>query len=219
LSRSGFAGNDALFSPQLWAYLILTFALVITPGATTAIVVRNTINGGWRRGAATAFGAAAGNSTHAAAARLGLVLVLQRWPIALVILKWGGALYLGWMGISSLRRSVDGGVRVEAGPSLSANSTALAAFRQGLTVNLLNPPIIVFYLVVVPTFLPAGAGVLAFTALAAIHVVMAFICHLGWAFVFDRLSWLVRGRATMRWFEMGAAAALLYLAVRTALRP
>jgi threonine/homoserine/homoserine lactone efflux protein len=207
-----------LLSPQLWAYLILTFALVITPGAATAVVVRNTVNGGWRRGAATALGVALGNSTYATAARLGLVLVLERWPTALVILRWGGALYLGGLGVSALRRSLRGGASIKWTPRPAGNGGAAAAFRQGLTVNLLNPPIIVFYLFVVPTFLPANAAPLAFATLAAIHVTMAFVCHLGWAFVFDRLRGLVQGRGSARVFEAGAAAALLYLAVRTVMR-
>ena len=202
-------------SPQLWAYLLLTFALVVTPGATTAVVLRNTVHGNWRAGAATALGAALGNSSIAAAARLGLVLVLQRWPIALVLLKWGGALYLAGLGLGSLRRAAGGGATLDALPRPADSSKTSSAFRQGLTVNLLNPPIIVFYLVVVPTLLPAGAGPSAFAALAAIHVTMALCCHLGWAYVFDRLRWLVRGPRALRLFDAGAAAALLYLAVRT----
>ena len=93
---------------SLASYLLLTFVLVITPGATTAVVLRNTIKGGWRVGAATALGAALGNSMHAAAAGVGLALFFQRWPIALVVLRWAGALYLGWLAISSLRRSITG---------------------------------------------------------------------------------------------------------------
>jgi threonine/homoserine/homoserine lactone efflux protein len=208
-------------SPQLWAYVLLTFVLVVTPGATTAVVLRNTANGGWRHGAATALGAAFGNSAIAAAARLGLVLILERWPVALVTLKWGGVLYLGWLGLSSLRRSVGGGSSIEWASRPAGSASASAAFRQGLTVNLLNPPIIVFYLVVVPTFLPVNAGPFAFAALAAIHVVMALVCHLGWAFMFDRLRRLLLGQGPRpaRVFEAGAAVALLYLAVRTLLQP
>ena len=33
---------------SLFAYLSLTFILVITPGSTTAVVVRNTLEGGRR---------------------------------------------------------------------------------------------------------------------------------------------------------------------------
>jgi threonine/homoserine/homoserine lactone efflux protein len=205
-------------SPQLWAYLLLTFALVVTPGATTAVVLRNAANGGWRLGAATALGAAVGNSTVAAAARVGLLLVLRRWPIALVVLKFGGALYLAALGLLSVRRALRGG-SLETLPQRRAGGDVSTGFGQGLTVSLLNPPVIVFYLVVVPTFLPEGAGVGAFVALAAIHVTMALACHLGWAYVFDRLRRLVQGPRPARVFDLGAAAALLYLAGRTILRP
>ena len=53
--------------PLYAAYLSLTFALVIMPGATTAVVVRNTLASGWRGGIWAAVGAAAGNSSHAVA--------------------------------------------------------------------------------------------------------------------------------------------------------
>ena len=79
---------DSEMTPELSAYFFLTFLLVITPGAATAVVLRNTTNGGFRRSAATALGAASGNSVIAATTRLGLMLVLERWPIALAILKW-----------------------------------------------------------------------------------------------------------------------------------
>ena len=147
---------------SLASYLLLTFVLVITPGATTAVVLRNTISGGWRAGAATAMGAALGNSTHAAAAGVGLALVFQRWPIALVVLRWAGALYLGWLAISSLRRSITSEASLETRLHAAGSRRTEAAFRQGLTVNLLNPPIVVFYLVVVPTFVPSGAGLAGF---------------------------------------------------------
>jgi threonine/homoserine/homoserine lactone efflux protein len=203
---------------SLASYVLLTFVLVITPGATTAVVLRNTIKGGWRTGAATALGAALGNSTHAAAAGVGLALLFQRWPIALVVLRWAGAMYLGWLAISSLQRSIAGGASLETRLHAADSRGTEAAFGQGLTVNLLNPPIIVFYLVVVPTFVPPGAGLAGFAALAAIHVTMAFACHLGWASVFDRLRGFVRRPGPLRVLEAGTGAALLYLAVRTALR-
>ena len=203
---------------SLASYVLLTLALVITPGATTAVVVRNTINSGWRLGAATALGAALGNSTHAAAAGIGLALLFQRWPMALVALRWAGALYLGWLAISSLRRSIAGEASLESRLHTDRGAGSHAAFSQGLTVNLLNPPIIVFYLVVVPTFVPAGAGLAGFAPLAAIHVTMAFVCHLGWALLFDRLRRVLRQPGPLRVLEAGAGATLLYLAVRTVLR-
>lgn len=200
------------------SYLLLTFVLVVTPGATTAVVLRNTVEGGWRFGVATAAGAAVANSTHAVAAGLGLALLFQRWPTALAMLRWSGAGYLAWLGASSLQRSL--GVRpwVEPRAPDAGGRGRHTPLGQGLAVNLLNPAIVVFYLVVVPTFVPPGAGPLAFAALASIHVTMAFACHVSWAFVFSRLRGLVRHPGQLRVLDASAAAALLYLAVRTLLR-
>jgi threonine/homoserine/homoserine lactone efflux protein len=198
--------------------VFLTFVLVVTPGVTTAVVLRNTVEGGWRFGVATAAGAALANSTHAVAAGLGLALLFQRWPVGLALMRWSGAAYLAWLGVSSLQRSLgvrsQSEIRVPAAGSRGTHSS----LRQGLAVNLLNPPIIVFYLVVVPTFLPPGAGRLAFAALASIHVTMAFACHVGWAFAFNRVRGLVRHPGPLRVLEVSAAIALLYLAARTFLR-
>jgi threonine/homoserine/homoserine lactone efflux protein len=64
----------------LGAYVPVAFLLVITPGATTAVVVRHALDGGHRAGALAAVGAALGNSAHAAAAAGGLAVLLQRVP-------------------------------------------------------------------------------------------------------------------------------------------
>jgi threonine/homoserine/homoserine lactone efflux protein len=199
-------------------YLFLTFVLVVTPGVTTAVVLRNTVEGGWQFGVATAAGAAVANSTHALAAGLGLALLFQRWPDGLAMLRWSGAAYLAWLGVSTLRRSLRARPQVDARVPVAGGRGLHSSLRQGLVVNLLNPAIIVFYLVVVPMFVPSGAGLLAFAVLAAIHVAMAFACHLSWAFLFSRLRGLARNAGPLRVLEAGTAAALLYLAVRTFLR-
>lgn len=200
----------------LATYLFLTFVLVLTPGATTAVVLRNTLKGGWRLGLATSAGAALGNSTHATVAGLGLALVFRRWPAGLVLLRWTGAAYLGWLAASSLRQ-FSGREPLEASMH-SGRPDSQSSFRQGLTVTLLNPAIIVFYLAVVPTFVPNGAGAVVFAALAGIHVTMAFICHLGWAFAFDRLRSVTQNSPLLRVLDVCSAGMLLYLAFRTFLQ-
>lgn len=193
--------------------------LVVTPGVTTAVVLRNTVEGGWRFGVATAAGAAVANTTHAVAAGLGLSLVLRNWPPGLALLRWSGAAYLAWLGVSSLQRSLSARPLVEAQVPAARDGSPHSSLRQGLAVNLLNPAIVVFYLVVVPTFVPSGAGPLAFAALASIHVTMAFACHVGWALVFSRLRFVVRHPGPLRVLQVSTASTLLYLAARTLLRP
>ena len=147
--------------PLLIAYLTFTFILAVTPGSTTAVVVRNTLAGGRGAGFAAAAGAALGNTLQATAAGLGLAVVIARFPTALVVLRVLGAGYLAWLGGSSIwrvARQRDVGMHMMAASGdRVAVQVRRTSFRQGVTVNILNPAISTFYLVVVPTFLPTGA--------------------------------------------------------------
>lgn len=202
--------------PLLLAYVSLTFALVITPGATTAVVVRNTLDGGIRKGLWSAVGAAAGNSTHAVATGLGLAALLARSPHLLQVVQVAGGCYLAWLGLQSARRAhrheaVPAARRILAEPDPAPPHHA---WREGLLVNLLNPAIATFYLVVVPSFVPAAAARTLYIWLAATHVVMAFLVHCLWALALHRLRAVLSRPSTRRGLELAAAAALLLLAAR-----
>ena len=205
--------------PRFLGYLSLTAALVITPGATTAVVVRNTLASGWRGGIAAAAGAALANSTHAAAAGLGLAVFVSRIPAVLVAIKIAGGLYLAWLGIASVQRIVTGAALPISGVIISGTDSIAHhhAVREGLTVNFLNPPIATFYLAVVPTFVPNGASHGYYLQLAVIHVAMAFICHSIWALAMDRLRHLLTHPTARMALEGLTAAALLLLAARVLL--
>lgn len=209
--------------PLLAAYLTFTFILAVTPGSTTAVVVRNTLAGGRRAGLAAAAGAALGNTSQATAAGLGLAVVFARWPGAMVVLRLAGAAYLAWLGASSLwrgARHADGGFSVVASDD-GHGATATehrASFRQGLTVNLLNPAISTFYLVVVPSFLPLGAPRWYYAVLASMHITIAFACHGVWILAFDRLRQFFRKPAARRVLEGATGVALLGLAARVFLQ-
>lgn len=211
------------FDPLYVTYLSLTFALVITPGATTAVVVRNTLTSGWRGGFWAGVGAALGNSTHALATGLGLAALLSRSPGLFTALKVAGGCYLLWLAFKSARRLF----RDEALPAsdtiLHATKTDYAhrAWREGLSVNLLNPAIATFYLAVVPAFVPTRAQPGHYIWLAATHVGMAFVVHMGWAFALDRLRNVLTRPVARLVLEGITAAALGILAARvlwTALR-
>lgn len=201
--------------PLFLAYLSLTAALVITPGATTAVVVRNTLAGGWRGGVAATVGAAIGNSTHAAAAGLGLAVVIARVPTVLFGIQLTGGLYLIWLGLGSARRLLQHNALPVSGAILSArNGGTHHALREGVMVNLLNPSIALFYLAVVPSFLPHPTPRGYYPQLAAVHVAMAFVCHSVWAFGLDRLRHVLTRPAARVALEAVTAGALFLLAGR-----
>jgi threonine/homoserine/homoserine lactone efflux protein len=208
--------------PLLLAYLSFTFILVVTPGSTTAVVVRNTLACGRSAGLAAAAGAAAANTSHATAAGLGLAVVFARWPLALAALRMAGAAYLAWLGLTSLHRVAkfpDGGVQMLSDrpyERVSSNQHR-GSFRQGFTVNILNPAIATFYLLVVPSFLPSGAPRWYFAILAAIHVALAFVCHGLWAVGLDRVRRFFRRPLSRRLLECATGLALIALAFRVLL--
>ena len=200
------------------AFVAFTFVLVVTPGSTTAVVVRNALEGGCRAGYLTALGAALANTFIAIACALGLSVLVSAWPGSLDAIRIGGAAFLGWLGLASLYRAItrrDGGIRLPLDPSAApARSHARAYVGDGLGINLLSPVIISFYLSVVPSFIPAGASRLYYPGLAATHVSLALACHAMWATALDAMRrWFV-APWTRRLLQAATGIALVALAIR-----
>ena len=200
------------------AFVSFTFVLVITPGSTTAVVVRNTLEGGRRAGYLTALGAALANSTIAIACALGLRVLISVWPGSLEAIRYGGAAFLAWLGLSSLVRAfrfADGGINMSVNPDASPPRMHDGAYvGDGLGVNLLSPVIISFYLSVVPTFIPAAASRFYYALLAATHVGLALLCHSMWATGLDAMRrWFV-APWTRRTLQAATGLALIGLAIR-----
>ena len=181
-------------SASYLAFVTFTFILVVTPGSTTAVVVRNELEGGRRAGYLTATGAAVANSLIAIVCGIGLSAMS---PGILDAIRIGGALFLAWLGVTSLSRAwlrPDGGITLKvdlegAAPRLQAG----AYFGDGLGINLLSPVIISYYLSVVPSFVPAGSSRFYYSGLAATHVTLAWLCHGMWATALDFMRrWLVQ---------------------------
>ena len=200
--------------PSLAAYITLTALLVVTPGSSTAMVIRHALEGGRAAGLVTAGGIAVANASWAIAAGLGITAVLARAPAVFTAIRFGGAAYLAYLGLRALTRAFRPGAETLPTDRNATTGVDLpSAFRDGVAVNLLNPPIATFYLVVVPSFMPApSAG--RFALLASIHVVMALVCHAVWATGFDALRGIWTRPAARRGVDAAVGIALLALAIR-----
>lgn len=203
--------------PSLAAYVTITALLVITPGASTAVVVRNVLDRGRSAGRAAASGIATANTAWAIAAGVGITAVITRVPVAFSIIRFAGAGYLGLLGVRALVRAWRGAPAAlpAEGPAPGATADHVrSAFREGVMVNLLNPPVATFYMVIVPSFLPASASASRFVLLAAIHVGLAFVCHMIWVSGFDVLRRVWVRPPARRGIDAVTGAALLALAAR-----
>ena len=211
-----------MIDSQFAAYLLFTTLLVITPGSATAVVVRNVLDGGRAQGLAAAVGAAIGNTTYAVLSALGLAAVFLRSPSAFLVLQFGGASYLGFLGLRSLwmawrpRPAVLPGA-LEAPGDRGAAAGVRIGVSQGLANNLVNPSIATFYLVVVPSFFNGESPTTRRYALfATIHVTMAFAYHSTWVFALHAIRAFWSQPTAQRGLETLTGIALLLLAARVA---
>ena len=155
-------------------FAVVAAALTVTPGLDTALVLRAAMTGRRAEAAATAGGIAAGLFVWGAAAAVGVSALLTASQVAYDVLRYAGAAYLVWFGARLLWRAVRPVPSEDAVPP--AGRSVWRAGRLGLLTNLLNPKVGVFYVALLPQFLPPGADALAVgLLLAGVHVALSLL--------------------------------------------
>ena len=206
----------------LWAFLAVTLPLVLTPGASTAVVLRNSLAGGTRAGLETAVGANAGSLLYGLLCAFGFALALQRWPGVWVVLRGAGVVYLAWLGAQSLGRAfnVGAGRRPTEQPrpddrASSTVNTGLQNIREGFITNVANPALATFYFLILPQFIPVHAPVVSTALLlTAVHISLAVSWHAVWAAAGGTLARTLGSGRPRQILDLTAGVAMLALAIR-----
>jgi threonine/homoserine/homoserine lactone efflux protein len=86
----------------LLGFALASTVVILAPGPDTMLVMRNTMRGGRRTGWVTACGTLSGLTIWALAAALGLSALLRVSHVGYDILRFCGAAYLIWLGVTSL---------------------------------------------------------------------------------------------------------------------
>ncbi len=161
---------------SLLAFAGLCLLLSIMPGPDTFLVLRIALN---RAGAgmAAAGGSALAALVWAALVGVGLAAILEQSAEVFRWLKIAGGLYLLYLGLSALIRARRSGVKVlKHGVALPRRRmSSWAGFTAGALSTLLNPKVGLFYLAVVPQFIPHGGNtMLTAMILGSIEAVIGF---------------------------------------------
>jgi threonine/homoserine/homoserine lactone efflux protein len=197
-------------------FAVVALALTLTPGLDTALVLRAALTRGRRDAAATAAGIVAGLFVWGAAAAVGISALLTASQLAYDVLRYAGAAYLVWFGLRLLVRAVRAAPAAE--PSGVADSSPWRAARQGLATNLLNPKVGVFYVALLPQFLPAGANPLAVgLLLAGVHALISVVWFALLITLASALGRWLRRPATVRAIDGVTGTTLIGLGVRLAI--
>ena len=143
-----------LFVPEtavLLAYSLACLVLFITPGPDMSLFLAKTLSGGRRAGIAAMAGAMIGCVVHSLLAAFGLSALIAASPAAFLALKIVGALYLFWIAVDALRN----GSAVSVMASAPAPVSFWRTLALGLSINLTNPKVVLFFVTFLPQFIDA----------------------------------------------------------------
>lgn len=199
----------------LLAFTATALLLTITPGLDTMMLLRMVLGGGRRAGVVGGFGTTLGCVVWGAASVAGLTALLVASRLAYDVLRWAGAVYLLWLGGSALWRSWRGRAVADDGPA--PRVTPRQALRIGFTTNLLNPKIGVFYLSLLPQFLPVDGGTTAWAVLlVGIHVGLGQVWQLVVVWLAGRAAVVLTRPRVKEWTERLTASVLIGFGLKVA---
>ncbi|WP_176084856.1 LysE family translocator [Martelella sp. HB161492] len=146
------------FLPSISVLLTFTAAtmlLAITPGPDMTLAVGKAMREGKSAGLMVILGTNCGLVVHTLLVAFGVSALIVASPLAFAMLKTGGAAYLLFLTVNAIRKGsnfvMDSENRAERRPGALGK-----AFVNGLSVNLLNPKVIIFFMTFLPQFVVAS---------------------------------------------------------------
>ena len=151
------------------AFVAAIVLFLAIPGPGNLALITSTGKGGIRGGLAATFGLIAGDQVLMWMAVAGVAALLAAYPTAFSAVQWLGAGYLAWLGFRMLT--------AKPGAKPVLNIRPRQYFQQALTITLLNPKAIVFYMAFFPLFVDPAKhqGLLTFGAMAATIAALTFL--------------------------------------------
>jgi threonine/homoserine/homoserine lactone efflux protein len=196
------------------SFLIFAVVLVLVPGPDFAVITKNTLSGGRRRGSWSAAGVASSNAVQGLAAAAGLGALVTRAQPVFQAIKWAGIAYLAFLGVQALRSALAG--RYTDTDESTAGPGAVAGWRQGFLSNITNPKVLVFYLAVLPQFLGPDAPLSALLVLALSHAALSLVYLLVVVTGVAQARRVLSRRNVRRALDLGTGTALLGFSAKLA---
>ncbi|MCF2587382.1 MULTISPECIES: LysE family translocator [Brevibacterium] len=204
-------------SHQLLAWALVAVIGAATPGIDLMIVLRSTLLHGRRSGFAAVIGVEMGHAVWAVASLIGLTALLAASTLAYDVVRIAGACYLVWLGCTAIWKSLPRNRATATEADDLPSQSTVSAVRSGMTSNLLNPKVGVFYISILPQFLPtvptaAGWGVL----LVAIALTIGTVWHAAIVLLATRARGILTRERVKIWLDRTSAAVMIALGVRLA---
>jgi leucine efflux protein len=131
---------------DLTTYILGTIFIILLPGPNSLYVLSVAVQRGVRLGYQGAFGVFLGDAVLMILSATGVASVLQSMPSLFIVLKYAGALYLAWLGMNLLRSAFVGLTEKQDENAVPKTVDDSHPFRTALTISLLNPKAIFFFI-------------------------------------------------------------------------
>jgi threonine/homoserine/homoserine lactone efflux protein len=176
------------------------------------MVLRTAAVEGRRQAFRAALGIGAGCLLWGAAVAFGLGALIAVSELAYNVLKFCGAAYLAWLGLNMLIRP-----RQSISPTVEQGIGTSNWFVKGVTGNLLNPKIGIFYVSFLPQFIPHGQPLVAWTfGLVGIHVLIGLTWSIILIMATQPLAGILRREKVIKWMDRTTGMIFVLFAAKLA---
>ncbi|WP_417624443.1 LysE family translocator [Paremcibacter congregatus] len=179
-----------MINETLWLSMAaFAFVTAFTPGPNNLMLMSSTILFGGKRTIPHLIGIQIGFSTLMAAAVLGLGELLELFPDAQMVVKWLGAGWLLWLGVTFLREAVR--QHRSKGETQAPKASRPFTVIEAALFQLANPKALVMVLSTASLY----SGIAEDITLRTVIIVLTFSA-VGTP---SGISWMLLGRAMNRW--------------------
>lgn len=199
---------------HLWiAFVLASGVLLLIPGPTVLLVIGYALADGRRAALSVLTGVALGDFVALSLSILGLGALLATSATAFTALKWVGAAYLVYLGVTMWRRPP----RLAAALAEGRTRSDLAKLGHAFLVTVLNPKSIAFFVAFLPQFVSPSIPLSAqMPVLVATFVTLAVVTNFGYAMAAGSLREKVRDPRVLRAFNRIGGGVLIGAGVATA---
>jgi threonine/homoserine/homoserine lactone efflux protein len=172
---------------EVWIVFVVTeTALCLTPGPAVLLVLSQALMRGTTTSLWSNAGILAGNTFYFVLSATGLGAVLLASYDVFFAIKWLGAAYLVWIGVSTF---LGGSATMSIPVSGARGGRGARALADGFMLQVANPKALVFFTALLPQFIdPSGSVAWQVTILAVTSVVIEFFVLAGYGTLAGRFT-------------------------------
>lgn len=188
--------------PDILTFVFVASLLVMSPGPNGVLIAKTVPTSGRTAGLCNIAGFVAAFYLHGTLSILGISIILVQSATAFMIVKYLGAAYLCWIGITALWGAWTDQETTKCISLSGRPRTLRGAFVEGFLTNALNPKVSLFYLAAFPQFItPVETSVSASFLLVFLHSMVNAVWFSAMVILLTRLTIVARHRRFQRWLK------------------